>query len=192
MRDAPAAGHVGHEPGHGRADRRRRARSRRRSTTPTTRDGRRARARLHGARAGHADPRDRRSTASSSARARTRASRTCAPRPRSCAGTHVHPSVRAMVVPGSAQVKRQAEAEGLDRVFADAGFEWRERRLLDVPRHEPRHARAGRALRVDVEPQLRGPPGRGRAHAPRQPGGRRRDRDRRPLRRRARPREVPA
>jgi 3-isopropylmalate/(R)-2-methylmalate dehydratase large subunit len=40
-------------------------------------------------------------------------------------GRHVHPSVRAMVVPGSAQVKRQAEAEGLDRVFVDAGFEWR-------------------------------------------------------------------
>jgi 3-isopropylmalate/(R)-2-methylmalate dehydratase large subunit len=40
-------------------------------------------------------------------------------------GRHVHPSVRAMVVPGSAQVKQQAEAEGLDRVFADAGFEWR-------------------------------------------------------------------
>jgi 3-isopropylmalate/(R)-2-methylmalate dehydratase large subunit len=36
-------------------------------------------------------------------------------------------SVRvAMVVPGSGQVKRQAEAEGLHRVFADAGFEWRE------------------------------------------------------------------
>jgi 3-isopropylmalate/(R)-2-methylmalate dehydratase large subunit len=40
-------------------------------------------------------------------------------------GHHVHPSVRAMVVPGSAQVKEQAEAEGLDRVFVDAGFEWR-------------------------------------------------------------------
>jgi 3-isopropylmalate/(R)-2-methylmalate dehydratase large subunit len=40
-------------------------------------------------------------------------------------GRHVHPSVRAMVVPGSAQVKRQAEEEGLDRVFVDAGFEWR-------------------------------------------------------------------
>ncbi len=40
-------------------------------------------------------------------------------------GQHVHPSVRAMVVPGSAQVKLQAEAEGLDRVFVDAGFEWR-------------------------------------------------------------------
>jgi 3-isopropylmalate/(R)-2-methylmalate dehydratase large subunit len=40
-------------------------------------------------------------------------------------GRHVHPSVRAMVVPGSAQVKQQAEAEGLDKVFAEAGFEWR-------------------------------------------------------------------
>jgi 3-isopropylmalate/(R)-2-methylmalate dehydratase large subunit len=40
-------------------------------------------------------------------------------------GHHVHPSVRAMVVPGSAKVKEQAEAEGLDRIFVDAGFEWR-------------------------------------------------------------------
>jgi 3-isopropylmalate dehydratase len=31
-----------------------------------------------------------------------------------------------MVVPGSMLVKQQAEVEGLDRVFADAGFEWRE------------------------------------------------------------------
>ena len=37
------------------------------------------------------------------------------------------PSVRlALVVPGSGPVKRQAEAEGLDRIFIDAGFEWRE------------------------------------------------------------------
>jgi len=40
-------------------------------------------------------------------------------------GRRVHPSVRAMVVPGSATVKRAAEAEGLDRVFVEAGFEWR-------------------------------------------------------------------
>jgi 3-isopropylmalate/(R)-2-methylmalate dehydratase large subunit len=40
-------------------------------------------------------------------------------------GKHVHPAVRAMVVPGSARVKEQAEAEGLDRVFTSAGFEWR-------------------------------------------------------------------
>jgi 3-isopropylmalate/(R)-2-methylmalate dehydratase large subunit len=41
------------------------------------------------------------------------------------AGRRVHSAVRAMVVPGSATVKRQAEAEGLDRVFTQAGFEWR-------------------------------------------------------------------
>ncbi len=34
--------------------------------------------------------------------------------------------VHAMVVPGSTQVKRQAEAEGLDRIFKEAGFEWRD------------------------------------------------------------------
>jgi 3-isopropylmalate/(R)-2-methylmalate dehydratase large subunit len=40
-------------------------------------------------------------------------------------GARVNPSVHAMVVPGSQQVKAQAEAEGLDRVFSEAGFEWR-------------------------------------------------------------------
>jgi 3-isopropylmalate/(R)-2-methylmalate dehydratase large subunit len=41
-------------------------------------------------------------------------------------GKKVHPKVRAMVVPGSHQVKVEAEEEGLDRVFTEAGFEWRE------------------------------------------------------------------
>ena len=41
------------------------------------------------------------------------------------------------------------------------------RGLLDVPGHEPGHPRAGRALRLDLEPQLRGPPGARRAHPPR-------------------------
>jgi 3-isopropylmalate/(R)-2-methylmalate dehydratase large subunit len=42
-------------------------------------------------------------------------------------GRTVAPSVRqAMVVPGSGLIKRQAEQEGLDRIFVDAGFEWRE------------------------------------------------------------------
>jgi len=40
-------------------------------------------------------------------------------------GRKVAESIRAMVVPGSALVKTQAEEEGLDRVFEDAGFEWR-------------------------------------------------------------------
>jgi 3-isopropylmalate/(R)-2-methylmalate dehydratase large subunit len=41
-------------------------------------------------------------------------------------GRKVAPGVRALIVPGSQDVKRQAEAEGLDRVFKDAGAEWRE------------------------------------------------------------------
>lgn len=41
-------------------------------------------------------------------------------------GARVAPHVRAMVVPGSGLVRAQAEAEGLDQVFLDAGFEWRE------------------------------------------------------------------
>jgi len=41
-------------------------------------------------------------------------------------GYRVNPKVRAMVVPGSHQVKAQAEKEGLDRIFIEAGFEWRE------------------------------------------------------------------
>ncbi|MGE0628566.1 MAG: 3-isopropylmalate dehydratase large subunit [Hyphomicrobiaceae bacterium] len=41
-------------------------------------------------------------------------------------GKKVNPAVNAMVVPGSGLVKEQAEAEGLDKVFVEAGFEWRE------------------------------------------------------------------
>ncbi len=41
-------------------------------------------------------------------------------------GKHVHDRVNAMVVPGSGLVKMQAEAEGLDKIFKAAGFEWRE------------------------------------------------------------------
>lgn len=41
-------------------------------------------------------------------------------------GRHVAPSVRALVVPGSALVKAQAESEGLHQIFLEAGFEWRE------------------------------------------------------------------
>jgi len=41
-------------------------------------------------------------------------------------GKKVASSVHAMVVPGSGLVKKQAEEEGLDRIFKDAGFEWRE------------------------------------------------------------------
>jgi 3-isopropylmalate/(R)-2-methylmalate dehydratase large subunit len=41
-------------------------------------------------------------------------------------GRHVAPGIRAICVPGSGQVKAAAEAEGIDRIFRAAGFEWRE------------------------------------------------------------------
>src|SRR5262249_6170630 len=41
-------------------------------------------------------------------------------------GRKVNPGVRVMVVPGSMEIKRQAQAEGLDRIFREAGAEWRE------------------------------------------------------------------
>jgi 3-isopropylmalate/(R)-2-methylmalate dehydratase large subunit len=41
-------------------------------------------------------------------------------------GKNVNAAVKAMIVPGSGLVKEQAEAEGLDKIFVKAGFEWRE------------------------------------------------------------------
>ena len=185
-RRARAAGHVGHEPGHGRAGRRHRARPRRRSTTPTSARPPSARSRTwRSSRARRS--RTSTSTASSSARARTRGSRTCATaargRGRASASTR---SVRAMVVPGSATVKRQAEDGGPRPRLRARRVRVARRGLLDVPRDEPRHPRAGRALRLDVEPQLRGAAGTRRPHAPRQPGDGGGGGDRGPLRRRPR------
>ena len=45
---------------------------------------------------------------------------------RVAAGKTVNPNVHAMIVPGSGLVKQQAEAEGLDKIFVQAGFDWRE------------------------------------------------------------------
>jgi 3-isopropylmalate/(R)-2-methylmalate dehydratase large subunit len=41
-------------------------------------------------------------------------------------GYRIDPRVHGMVVPGSQRIKAKAEEEGLDRIFRDAGFEWRE------------------------------------------------------------------
>jgi 3-isopropylmalate/(R)-2-methylmalate dehydratase large subunit len=41
-------------------------------------------------------------------------------------GRKVRDGIRTLVVPGSMRVKAEAEAEGLDRIFRDAGFDWRE------------------------------------------------------------------
>ncbi len=55
------------------------------------------------------------------------ASAICGSRRSVLKGRHVAAGVRALIVPGSQEVKRQAEAEGLDRIFTDAGAgEWRE------------------------------------------------------------------
>ena len=124
-RRARPAGHVGDEPGHGRAGRRRRPRPGRRSTTRPS--ARRSSARCATWRSSRA----RRSARSaidrvfigSCTNARIEDLRAAAA---VVDGQRVAPTVRAMVVPGSATVKRQAEAEGLDRVFVEAGFEWRQ------------------------------------------------------------------
>ena len=61
-------------------------------------------------------------------------------------------SVRAMVVPGSWAVKQQAEAEGLDSVFTNAGFEWRDAGCSMCLAMNPDRPDTGRAQRVHIEP----------------------------------------
>ena len=123
--EAAAAGHLGHEPGERHHHQRQGARpgdDRRPRQAPRGRAG----ARLHGPRRRTRRSRTSPSSASSSAPAPTAASRICAPRRRSSPArrsTRASPpwSCRA---PGL--VKEQAEAEGLDKIFIAAGFEWRE------------------------------------------------------------------
>ena len=86
------------------------------------------------------------------------------------AGHKVSERVNAMVVPGSGLVKAQAEAEGLDKIFTAAGFEWREPGCSMCLAMNPDKLRAGRALRLDLEPQFRGPPGLQGPHPPRLAG----------------------
>ena len=71
-----------------------------------------------------------------------------------------------LVVPGSVAVKAQAEAEGLDRVFVDAGAEWRGAGCSMCLGMNPDQLEAGRAVGLDQQPQLPGPAGQGRPHPP--------------------------
>ena len=71
-----------------------------------------------------------------------------------------------MIVPGSGLVKEQAEAEGLDKIFKAAGFDWREPGCSMCLAMNPDKLGARRALRLDLEPQLRRPPGPQGPHAP--------------------------
>ena len=84
-------------------------------------------------------------------------------------GRKVASGVRALVVPGSQAIKKQAEAEGLDRVFREAGAEWREAGCSMCLAMNDDRLRA-RAVRGEhQQPQLRGPAGAGRPHVPREP-----------------------
>ena len=101
-------------------------------------------------------------------------------------GRHVAQNVRlAMVVPGSGLVKAQAEREGLDRIFIEAGFEWREPGCSMCLGMNADRLGSRRALRLDLEPEFRGPAGSRRAHTPRQSGNGGCGGDCRALRRRA-------
>ena len=81
-------------------------------------------------------------------------------------GRHVDENTRMLVVPGSVRVRLQAEEEGLDVIFKEAGAEWRGAGCSMCLGMNPDTLERRRAQRVDVQPQLRGPPGQGRSHAP--------------------------
>ena len=80
-------------------------------------------------------------------------------------GRKVSPSVRTLVVPGSQEVKRQAEAEGLDKIFRDGRRRVARVGLLDVHRHERRPA-AARASTASPPATGTSRAGRARAAAP--------------------------
>ena len=101
-------------------------------------------------------------------------------------GHRVAAHVKALVVPGSQAVRAAAEREGLDRVFLEAGFEWRGAGCSMCLAMNPDRLAGTRDLRLLVEPQLQGTPGKSdRAHAVDEPGDGRGGRDRRRARGRA-------
>ena len=183
--DDRPAGDLGHVAGNGDDDRRPRARSRTRSAIRCVATASSARCRTWDSRRTRAmtDIRIDKVFIGSCTNSRIEDLRAAAA---VVSGRHKADNVKlAMVVPGSGLVKAQAEREGLDRVFTRGGLRMARARLLDVPGDERRPAGARRALRVDVEPQFRRPPGHRRPHASGQSGDGRRRGDRRAFRRRA-------
>jgi 3-isopropylmalate/(R)-2-methylmalate dehydratase large subunit len=80
-------------------------------------------------------------------------------------GRKVAPGVRAMVVPGSQMIKYQAEAQGLDRIFLEAGFEWRESGCSMCLGMNPDILRAGQRCASTSNRNFEGRQGRdGRTH----------------------------
>ena len=69
-------------------------------------------------------------------------------------GRKVHQGVRTLVVPGSVDVKKRAEAEGLDRIFKDAGAEWREPGCSMCIAMNGRSAATGRVRRQHKQSQF--------------------------------------
>ncbi len=84
-------------------------------------------------------------------------------------GRKVNPGVRALIVPGSQQVKRQAEAEGLDRIFRDAGAEWRESGCSMCIAMNGDQLQPGEYSVSTSNRNFEGRQGPGRAHLPGQP-----------------------
>ena len=90
---------------------------------------------------------------------------------------------RAWSSPAPSRSRRRPRPRASTRSSARAGFEWREAGCSMCLGMNPDILDRGRALRLDLEPQLRGPPGQGRAHPPGQPEDGRRGRGRGPFRR---------
>ena len=88
-------------------------------------------------------------------------------------GRSVRPGLRALAVPGLAPGEGAGGSRGPGQGLHGGRLRMARAGLLHVPGHEPGQARRRRALRLDLEPQLRGAPGPRRAHPPRLPGRRR-------------------
>ena len=91
-------------------------------------------------------------------------------------GRKVADGVRVLVVPGSQEVKAQAEAEGLDQVFKEAGCEWREPGCSMCIAMNGDQLTPGQYAVSTSNRNFEGPAGTGRAHVPRQPADRGRER----------------
>ena len=102
-------------------------------------------------------------------------------------GRKVHPDVYAMVVPGSAKIKKEAEEEGLDRIFTEAGLDWRVAGCSMCLGMNPDILEPGQRCAATSNRNFRKPAGKGRPHPSGQPGDGGGGGHRRPLRRCQRP-----
>ena len=100
-------------------------------------------------------------------------------------GRKVAAGVNAMVVPGSGLVKHQAEEEGLDRIFLDAGFEWREPGCSMCLAMNPDKSTPGERIAPRPRTAISRAARAGAPDPSDEPGDGRRRRHRRPPRRRA-------